>query len=80
MRYLYILKCNDDTFYTGITTNIDRRLKEHNGELKGGAKYTRVRQPVELIYQVEFQNRSEASKEEWRIKRLSREQKKELTK
>lgn len=75
-----MLECSDGTYYTGITTNPEKRLRQHNGEIVWGAKYTRIRQPVVLIYQKEFENRSEASKEEYRIKHLSREQKKELMK
>jgi len=74
MYFLYILQCADDTLYTGITTDLDRRIKEHNNS-KLGAKYTKVRRPVKLIYSQEFINRSEASKEESRIKKLSRQQK-----
>ena len=77
MYYLYILKCADGTLYTGITTNIERRLKEHNSS-KLGARYTAARRPVELVYQAEFLNRSEASKEESVIKSLSRDQKLKL--
>ena len=71
MYFLYILQCSDDTFYTGITTDLDRRIKEHNSS-KLGAKYTKVRRPVKLVYSKEFENRSLASKEESRIKKLSR--------
>jgi len=74
MYFVYILECSDSTFYTGITTNLDRRLKEHNSS-KLGAKYTKVRRPVKLIYSKEFTNRSEASIEEARIKKLSRPEK-----
>ena len=74
MYFLYILQCNDQTLYTGITTNLDRRIKEHNN-LKSGAKYTKVRRPVKLVYSKEFIDRSEASKEEARIKKLSRQEK-----
>ena len=74
MYFLYILKCIDQTFYTGITTNLDRRIKEHNNS-KLGAKYTKIRRPVQLIYSKEFENRSLASIEEARIKKLSRSQK-----
>ena len=49
MYFVYILECADHTFYTGITTNLDRRIKEHNTS-KVGAKYTKVRRPVKLIY------------------------------
>lgn len=69
--YLYILECSDLTFYTGITTNLSRRVAEHNfSDL--GAKYTRGRRPVKLIYSQGFTDRSIASKEEFRIKKLSK--------
>lgn len=74
MYFVYILECADHTFYTGITTNLDRRIEEHNTS-KVGAKYTKVRRPVKLIYSQEFNNRSEASIEEARIKKLSRVEK-----
>jgi putative endonuclease len=71
MYYLYILKCADKTLYTGITTDLKRRVFEHNNS-KTGAKYTNARRPVKLIYSKKFKNRSLASKEEARIKNLSR--------
>lgn len=74
--YVYILRCADDTLYTGITTDPERRLAEHNG--RGGAKYTRVRQPVELVYLEESENRSLASQREWQIKQLPRKKKQVL--
>lgn len=74
MYYLYILKCADGTLYTGITTNLDRRLKEHNSSALG-SKYTRIRRPVILIYSRSFDNRSAASIEESRIKKLSHQEK-----
>lgn len=74
MYYLYILKCADKTLYTGITTDLERRILEHN-ESKLGAKYTASRRPVELVYSKKFKNRSMASKEEARIKKLKRVQK-----
>jgi len=74
MYFLYILQCADDTLYTGITTDLDRRIKEHNNS-KLGAKYTKIRRPVKLVYSQQFTDRSEASKEESRIKKLSRQQK-----
>lgn len=64
--------------YTGITTEIERRVKEHNGEFSGGAKYTRTRQPVVLVYYKEFPSRAEASKEEFRIKQLTKKEKQKL--
>lgn len=76
--FVYIVICSDDTLYTGITTDIDRRILEHNGSDKG-AKYTRTRQPVSLVYQEEYPDRSSASKREYEIKnRMSRAQKIEL--
>ena len=78
MYFVYILECSDYTFYTGITTNLDRRVKEHNSS-KLGAKYTKARRPVKLIYSKEFNNRSEASIEESRIKKLTRTEKLNLT-
>ena len=60
--------------YTGITTNIARRLEEHNTS-KFGAKYTRARRPVILVYQKKYRNRSAASKAETKIKRMTREEK-----
>lgn len=77
MWQLYILRCADDTLYIGITNDLERRLDEHNHS-KLGAKYTRARRPVSLIYAKSFPNRSEASKEEARIKKLSRKEKLEL--
>ena len=74
MYFLYILECSDQTLYTGITTNLDRRINEHNNS-KLGAKYTKVRRPVKLVYSKEFINRSDASKEESRIKKLSHQKK-----
>ncbi|MDA1316984.1 MAG: GIY-YIG nuclease family protein [bacterium] len=75
---VYILHCADGSYYTGITTDMERRLKEHNGEIKGGAKYTRDRKPVTLAYSEECSNRSSATKREYEIKHLNREKKKEL--
>lgn len=76
--YVYILECSDNTFYAGITTDIDRRLLEHNSEKAGGAKYTRARQPVKLVYSAKFLNRSEATKKEMSIKKLSQQEKESL--
>ncbi|MFA7662873.1 MAG: GIY-YIG nuclease family protein [Patescibacteria group bacterium] len=77
MYYLYLLKCVDETLYTGITTDIKRRLREHNSS-DLGAKYTRARRPVELVYSRGFKTRSLACKEETRIKKLSRQDKLKL--
>lgn len=77
MYFLYILKCADETLYTGITTELERRVEEHNNS-ELGARYTRYRRPVELIYSMKFPDRATASKEEFRIKQLSKEQKLKL--
>ena len=75
--HLYILLCSDSTLYTGITTDLKRRVSEHNSS-KLGAKYTSIRRPVLLVYSKKFKNRSLASKEEARIKKLTRGEKLEL--
>jgi putative endonuclease len=74
MYHLYILKCADKTLYTGITTDLKRRVLEHNSS-KLGAKYTSIRRPVLLVHSKKFKNRSLASKEEARIKKLTRGEK-----
>ena len=70
MWYVYIIQCADDTLYTGITTDILRRINEHNRS-KGG-NYTRIRHPVRLVYQENHSNRSEALKREAQIKRWTK--------
>lgn len=81
MYYLYILKCADKSLYTGITTDLARRLAEHNGiGNKIGAKYTAARRPVKIIYSKKYKNRSSASIEEARIKKLTRLEKLNLVK
>lgn len=79
MYYLYILKCADKTLYTGITVDLVRRVEEHNSSGLG-AKYTRSRRPVELMYSKKFRSRSTASREEARIKSLTRKEKLEMIK
>ncbi|MBM9520696.1 GIY-YIG nuclease family protein [Desulforhopalus vacuolatus] len=76
--HVYILRCADETFYTGITTDPARRLHEHNGERRGGARYTRTRRPVEMIWCEMAEDRAAASRREWEIKHLTRVQKKSL--
>lgn len=73
--HVYILRCADKTFYTGIATDIERRLNEHNHNDRLAAKYTRVRRPVELVYSETFVSRSVASKREYEIKQLTRDEK-----
>jgi putative endonuclease len=76
MWYIYIVECIDGTLYTGITTDINRRLLEHNSGK--GAKYTKARRPIKLRAIFEAKNRSAASKEEYRIKQLSKAEKLKL--
>ena len=78
MYYVYIVECADKTLYTGIATELERRVEEHNNSDKG-AKYTRVRRPVKLVYSEEYPDRSTASKREYEIKKkMSRIQKLKL--
>jgi len=72
--FLYIVQCADKTLYTGITTDIERRIEEHNFSPKG-AKYTKSRRPVKLVYSEEYPERSSASKREFYIKKMSRKEK-----
>ena len=75
MYYVYIVQCADATLYTGIATELERRIEEHNHSDKG-AKYTRARRPVTLVYHETFEDRSTASKREYEIKKkMSRKQK-----
>lgn len=75
--FVYILQCSDKTLYTGVTTNIERRIEEHNTGSKG-AKYTAARRPVKLVYSEQLDSRSEAQQREHQIKSLTRQQKKQL--
>lgn len=72
-----MLRCSDNSLYTGITTDVERRLTEHNAD-KSVTRYTRVRQPVELVYQEKASSRSEATKREFQLKKLSKIKKEEL--
>ena len=76
--FVYILRCADSTLYTGITTDVDKRIKQHNGADKNGAKYTRQRRPVQLVYQESSDSRSNACKREYSIKSLKKIQKESL--
>ena len=69
-----MVKCSDNTLYTGVTTNLERRLHEHNTTCRG-AKYTKSRRPVQLVYSSVCENRSHAQKVEWAFKQLSRAEK-----
>ena len=78
--FVYILKCNDNSLYTGVTTDIERRVNEHNHDAKLGASYTRARRPVKLVYSEQCEDRSQAQKREVGIKRLKRIEKQALIK
>lgn len=72
-HFVYIVKCSDDTYYTGYTTDIEQRIQTHNAGK--GAKYTKSRRPVSLVYQEAFATKSEALQREYAIKQLSRKEK-----
>lgn len=76
MNYTYILECQDGTYYTGWTNNLEKRLKDHNDGK--GAKYTKARLPVVLVYYEMFQTKEEAMRREYAIKHMTRKEKEEL--
>lgn len=76
MNYTYIVKCSDETFYTGWTNDLKKRIEMHNSGK--GAKYTKARLPVELVYYEAFDTKEEAMSREWHIKRFSRSEKQKL--
>ena len=78
MYKVYILKCFDDTLYTWITTDLEKRLAQHNWEIWGWAKYTKARWPVKLLYSEDAKDRSEATKREYEIKKMKRKDKLDL--
>ncbi len=73
--FVYLLECADGTFYCGVTTDLARRLAEHNGERPGGARYTKSRRPARLAASAGYPDRSSACKAEARVKRLPRDKK-----
>ena len=76
MNYVYMLRCRDDSLYTGWTNDLEKRLKAHNSG--SASKYTRTRLPAELVYFEEWESKEAAMSREWHIKRLSREEKLKL--
>ena len=79
-HYAYLAHCADDSYYAGYTTDLARRIKEHNSNTAQTAKYTRARQPVKLGYFESFSSRSEAMKREYELKQLKHEEKERLAK
>lgn len=77
MNYTYIVECADGTLYTGWTTNVQKRVKAHNEE-KSGAKYTKAKRPVKLVYYEGYETKEEAMRRKHTIKQLTRKQKLEL--
>lgn len=75
---IYILECRDGSLYCGITNNLEKRLKQHKGEIKGGAKYTRSHLPCKLVYEEKSASRSEALQREVIIKKMSKVEKQTL--
>ena len=75
-NYTYILRCKDDTLYCGWTNNLEKRLESHNSG--NGAKYTKYRRPVELVYYETFATKEEAMRREYEIKQMSRQEKLKL--
>ena len=76
MHYTYMLRCKDNTYYTGYTNDLEKRVKAHN-EGKG-AKYTKGRRPVELVYYEEYEDKHSAMRREWEIKQLARKEKEKM--
>ena len=76
VNYTYIVKCSDETLYTGWTNNLEKRIQNHNAGK--GAKYTKARRPVELVYYERFLTKQEAMRREWEIKQLTRKDKLKL--
>tara|TARA_B100001093_G_scaffold312885_1_gene298613 strand:+ start:113 stop:400 length:288 start_codon:yes stop_codon:yes gene_type:complete len=72
---VYLLQCADSSLYAGVTTDLARRIQQHNGQLAGGARYTRARRPVELVWSKACDSRSDAQQREQALRRLNREQK-----
>ena len=76
MNYTFILKCKDGSLYTGWTNNLEKRVKDHNDGK--GAKYTKSRRPVTLVYHEEFETKEEAMRREYAIKQMTRAEKEKL--
>ena len=77
-HYVYMLRCRDGSLYTGYTSDLEARVRAHNGEGRGGAKYTRARRPVVLVYHETYEEKGSALSRECEIKKLTRVQKEAL--
>ncbi len=77
-HYTYILRCSDNTYYTGYTNHLEKRIQAHNAGK--GARYTKGRLPVQLVYYEEYEDKSAAMRREWEIKQLSRAEKEKMIK
>ncbi len=78
--FTYILKCSDTTYYTGVTNDLEKRIKAHNGVLRNGAKYTKTRRPVKLMYYEQFETKSDALKKEYILRHRTHQEKEVLVK
>ena len=76
--FVYLVRCSDGSFYAGVTTDLERRVRQHNGEIVGGANYTRARRPVALAWYEVCENRSVAQQREYSVRRLSKREKQHL--
>lgn len=76
--FVYIIRCANNTLYTGITTDVERRFQEHQGKDGKGSKYLKGKGPLQLVWQISIENRSQASKLEYNIKQLSKADKERL--
>lgn len=73
--YTYIVLCKDNTYYTGVTNDLEKRIKAHNGELRNGAKYTKTRRPVTLMYYEQFETKNDAMKKEYALRHRTHQEK-----
>lgn len=80
MHFFYIVRCSDNTLYSGQTNNLEKRIKEHNSSLLKGAKYTKTRRPVKLVYFEEYLTIQLAMKREWEVKKWTKAKKENLVK
>ena len=80
MWFVYIVRCADDTLYTGIAKDVARRVEEHNSNNRLASNYTRARRPVVLLYAKASRNRSAAAKREYAIKQMTRQEKERFLK